>query len=155
MQPAIASETAAKFQPLTKIARFKTLHTLHVWVRTLCMLCSPYFRLENNRASCSTRNVLQTRRTHFGLVLHDSQNADGSYGMNWITVTKAVHKRHIHKLWSWKRKCHLESPERYTKTRTRTELHVRTYRHNWRDSLPTARRNILAARVWWQERRGK
>jgi len=82
LQPAIATEAA-----LSKIARFETLHTLRVWVRVLCMLCSPYFRLGNNRASCISRNVLQTRRTHFGLVLHDSQNAANSYGMNCITVT--------------------------------------------------------------------
>jgi hypothetical protein len=151
MQPAIATETAAKFQPLSKIARFETLHTLHVWVWALCMLCSPYFRLGNNRASCSSRNVLHTRRTHFGLVIHDLQNAAGRYGMKRITVTKAVYKRHTHKLWS----CHLESREQYNKTRTRTELHVRSYRHHWRDSLLTARNNILAARVWWQEMRGK
>jgi len=153
MQPAFATQTAAKCQPLSKIARYETLHILHVWVRALCMLCSPYFRLENNKASCSSRNVLQTRRTNCGLVSHDSQNAAGSYGMNCITVTKAVHKRHIHKLWSWKCKCHLEYD-------TPRQEHVLNYSYEptaiiVRDSLPTARNNILASRVWWQERRGK
>ena len=96
MQSATATETAGEFQPMSKINRFETLHTLHVWVRALCMLCSPYSRLRNNRASCSSRNVLQTRRTQFRLELHDSQNAAGSYGMNCITVSKTVHIRHSH-----------------------------------------------------------
>ena len=59
MQLATAIEPLAKFQPLSKIARSKMLHLLHVvWIHALCMQCSPHSRVGNTKTSC---NSLRTR----------------------------------------------------------------------------------------------
>jgi hypothetical protein len=50
-----------------------------------------------------------------------------SYGMNWITVTKTVHIKHICILCNWKRKWYRER-NTHTKMRVRTALHCRFYR---------------------------
>ena len=72
MQLAIANETAEKFQPLSKIARFETLHTLHVCARALCIcllrtfICETVARLaavESLANSTDTLRVGVTRLT--------------------------------------------------------------------------------------------
>jgi hypothetical protein len=52
---AIAIEPLAKVQPLSKIFRSEMLHSLHVvWMRALCMQCSPHSRVGNTKTSCNS-----------------------------------------------------------------------------------------------------
>ena len=54
MQLATAIKPLAKFQPLSKIASFEMLHSLHVvWIHALYMQCSPHSRMENTKKSCN------------------------------------------------------------------------------------------------------
>ena len=58
MQMVTAIEPLAKFQPLSKIARSETLHSLHVvWIHALCIQCSPLSRVGNMKTSCNSSHT--------------------------------------------------------------------------------------------------
>jgi len=70
MQLPTATELLAKFQPLSKIARSKMLHSLNVvWIHALCMQCSPHSRVGNTKTSCSSS------RSHTWTALYHLNNA--------------------------------------------------------------------------------